>query len=443
MSKQAHSTPARAPEARTQDRGVRWFGFFIIFFMFGGLGGWSAYAMIDSAAVAPGVVTVESYRQAVQHLEGGIVREILVREGDMVQAGDLVARLDDTQFSSQLESVRSELGALLALEARLLAERDRLDEIVFPSKLLSQTIQDPRLDEFMITQRQVFEARNADLEGRIGVMEQRIKQLEEQVKGYDDQDATFVQRVALYQDELEGLRTLLKDGLGDKVRLRALERELAEVEGDLVAVRSQRASASLQIDETRLQIEQARREFLREVVTELSEAQQRIFDAQQRERALADRVARTRISAPVSGRVVGLDVHSVGAVLGQGERLMDIVPDNEGLVIDAQVMPQDIDKVFPGLEADVRFTAFNFRTTPIVKGRVQTVSADRLIDEQHGYPYFLARVEVSEQERQRLGDLKLLPGMPAEVIIVTGERTVLSYLLRPLTDALARSMRED
>lgn len=422
---------------------MRRFGFLVIFLMFGGLGGWSAYAMIDSGAVAPGVVTVESYRQTVQHLEGGIVREILVREGDMVQAGDLVARLDDTQFSSQLESVRSEFGALLALEARLLAERDRLDEIVFPEFLLTQSAHDSRLKEFMTTQRQVFNARSADLEGRIGVMEQRIEQLAEQVKGLDEQDETFVQRLELYQDELKGLRALLKDGLGDKVRLRALERERAEVAGDLAAVRSQRASASLQINETRLQIEQARREFHSEVVTQLSEAQQRIFDAQQRERALADRVARTRITTPVSGRVVGLDVHSVGAVLGQGERLMDIVPDNDTLVIDAQVMPQDIDKVFPGLEAKVRFTAFNFRSTPTVKGRVLTISADRLIDEQHGYPYFLARIEVSEEERAQLGDLTLLPGMPAEVIVITGERTMFSYLMRPLSDALARSMRED
>ncbi|NKN32887.1 HlyD family type I secretion periplasmic adaptor subunit [Marichromatium bheemlicum] len=440
---QASDSTTPAPQASIQDQRVRWFGIAVILVMFGGFGSWSAMAMLDSAAVAPGVVTVESYRQAVQHLEGGIVSELLVREGDLVEAGDLLVRLDDTQFSSQLEAVRSELGALLALEARLQAERDRNDEIAFPEELIEQAEHDPRLQGFMETQHQVFVARRADLDGRVGVMEQRIEQLREQVKGFIEQEEKFEKRMVLYEDELEGLRGLYEDGMGDKVRMLALERDQAEVEGDLAAVRSQRASATLQIDETQLQIDQAWREFLRDVVTELSSAQERLFDAQQRHRALADRVRRTQVRAPVSGKVVGLQVHTVGAVISPGERVMDIVPDNDLLVIDAQVSPQDIDKVFPGLEAQVRFTAFNFRTTPTLTGQVVTISGDRLIDEQNGHPYFLARIEIPEDQSQRLGDLKLLPGMPAEAMIVTGERTFLDYLLRPLKDALARSMREE
>ncbi len=433
----------QAPVVRMQDRGIRWFGYFVILLMFGGLGGWSAYAMIDSAAVAPGVVTVESYRQAVQHLEGGIVSDLTVREGDLVEAGDLVARLDETQFSAQLEAVRSELGGLLALEARLEAERDGRAEIVFPPELMDRAAADSRLGEFMDTQRQVFQARGADLEARIALLNQGIEELRDQIRGYDDQEATFVRRTELYEDELQGLRDLFEQGMGDKVRMRALERDLAEVQGDLAAVRSERSRARLQIDETALQIAQVQHEYHREVVTELSSVQERLFDAQERRRGLEDRVERTWLRAPASGRVVDLDVHTVGAVLSPGGRLMDIVPADVELVIDAQVAPEDIDKVFPGLEARIRLTAFNFRSTPTIFGRVETVSADRLIDDQAGHAYYLARIQVSDEELGRLNGLELLPGMPAEVLIVTGERTLLDYLLRPLTDGLARSLRGD
>jgi len=432
----------KAPEASSHDRSVRLFGFAIVFVLLGGFGVWATFAMIDSAAVAHGVVTVESYRQTVQHLEGGIVKELYVEEGDMVKAGDPLARLDDTQFSSQLESARVELGGLRALEARLRAERDKESEVAFPASLLSQAKDDSRLQEFIATQNAVFEARRADLEGRIAVFDQRIAERNEQIKGFEEREAKFQHRIDLYQDELKGLQSLFEDGMGDKVRMRALERELAEVEGDLVAVRTQRTSAQQQIDETKLQIDQARREFQRDVVTELSQVQERLFNAEERERGLADRVERTKITAPVSGRVVGLEVHTVGAVLSPGARLLDIVPDQETLVVDAQVTPQSVDKVFPGLNAIIRFTALNSRSTPRVNGRVKTVSADRLVDQQRGYPYYLARIEIPEDQMARLKGQTVLPGMPAEVMIVTGERTMLDYLIRPLKDAFARSMRE-
>jgi epimerase transport system membrane fusion protein len=302
---------------------------------------------------------------------------------------------------------------------------------------------DSRLEEFMHTQRQIFSARRADLEGRIDVLEQRIVQLEEQIRGLDDQEQKFRRRIELYQDELSGLQSLFDDRMGDKVRMRAMERELAEVEGDMSVILTERARAKLQIEETRLQVEQAKREFLRDVVTEYGAVHERLFDAEERERGLADRVARTRVLAPATGRVMDLDVHNVGAVIGGGDRLMDIVPEDAMLVVDAQVAPQAIDKVYPGLKASVRFTALNTRITPTVDGRVKTVSADRLEDPQTGMPYYLARIEIPEDQIDRLEGQPLVPGMPVDVMIVTGERTVLEYLARPLTDALARSMRED
>jgi epimerase transport system membrane fusion protein len=295
----------------------------------------------------------------------------------------------------------------------------------------------------MTTQRQIFSARRADLEGRIDLLQQRSAQLHEQILGLDDQEDKFRRRIDLYNEELTGLRSLFDGGMGDKVRMRAMERELAEVEGDMAAALAERARAKLQIEETTLQIGQARREFLRDVVTELGSVQERLFDAEERERGLADRVARTRVLAPATGRVVDLDVHNVGAVIGPGDRLMDIVPEDELLVVDARVSPQSIDKVYPGLSASVRFTALNTRITPTVDGRVKTVSADRLVDQQTGMPYYLARIEIPDDQIVRLEGQPLVPGMPADVMIVTGERTVLQYLLRPLSDALARSMRED
>jgi epimerase transport system membrane fusion protein len=432
----------RAPEAAKDDRGLRWLGYALTFVLLFGVAGWAGSAKINAAAVANGVVTVESYRQAVQHLEGGIIRALLVREGDLVEAGQPVAKLDDTNFSSQLDAVRSELGAAQAIASRLEAERDGASQVSFPDSLLKQAESDPRLEELMAAERAVFEERRLDLQGQLGVLAQQILSLRKQIEGLDEREALFLQRVALYEEELAGLRALFADGLGDKVRLRALERELVEVQGDLSNARTQRTQAKVRIDEIQLEMKQLQQTFRKEVVSQLSDVRQRVFEAQQRRRRLEDQVRRTTIKAPVSGRVVGLAVHTVGAVLAPGDKLMDIVPESEELVIDAEVSPDDIDKVHAGLDADVRFTGLNFRTTPVVHGRVTTVSADRL-ENGDGQPYFLARIKVPEEQRMLLGSQPIVPGMSANVYIITGERTALNYVMRPLTDALASSMRED
>ncbi|WP_201217681.1 HlyD family type I secretion periplasmic adaptor subunit [Halochromatium roseum] len=440
--KMTENTLPRAPEALKSDRGLRWFGYALSFFLLFGVVGWAGSAKIDGAAVARGVVTVESYRQAVQHLEGGIIRKLLVREGDLVAAGEPVALLDDTQFASQLDAVRSELGAAQAIEARLKAERDGNEQVAFSGSLLELAKADPRLDDLMAAESAVFEERRLDLQGKINVLKQRILSLRKEIEGLEEREVLFEERIALYGEELTGLRSLFADGLGDKVRLRLLERELAEVRGDLSTVRTQRTQAELSIEETQLEIQQAQQSFRTDVVSQLSEVRQRIFDAQQRQRRLTDQVQRTTIEAPVGGRVVGLEVHTVGAVLAPGDKLMDIIPETERLVVDAEVNPDDIDKVHAGLEADVRFTALNFRTTPVVRGRVTTVSADRL-ETADGQPYFLARIEVPEEQRLLLDEQPILAGMSADVFIITGERTALNYVMRPLTDALAASMRGD
>ena len=432
-----------SPKAPTEDKGVRFAGYLVIFLLFGVLGTWSSVALLDSAAVASGTVTLESYRKTVQHLEGGIVKQVNVKEGDEVTVGDVVAQLDDTQARAQLEIVRSQLIAYRLNEARLLAERDGTSEVAFPQDLLELAKTDPKVDELLQGQIKSFDARLGDLNSRVKLLDEKISQLNQQIRDSDAQEKILLRRIDLFSDELNGLRSLLDKGLGDKVRLRALERDKAEVEGILSDVRARRSQAKLQISEAKLQITQTRQEFVKNVVAELNETQVKIGDSQERERALADTLRRTEVLAPVSGRVVALDVHTEGAVLPPGGKIMDIVPQAETLLVDAHVSPADVDKVVPGLVSRVRFTAFNQRTTPTVLGKVLSISADRLTDPTTNMPYYLARIQISPEEMATLKGLELIPGMPADVMIVTGERTVLDYMLRPLLDALARSFKEE
>lgn len=431
------------PKAPTEDKGVRFAGYLVIFLLFGVLGTWSSVALLDSAAVASGTVTLESYRKTVQHLEGGIVKQVNVKEGDEVTVGDVVAQLDDTQARAQLEIVRSQLIAYRLNEARLLAERDGTSEVAFPQDLLELAKTDPKVDELLQGQIKSFDARLGDLNSRVKLLDEKISQLNQQIRDSDAQEKILLRRIDLFSDELNGLRSLLDKGLGDKVRLRALERDKAEVEGILSDVRARRSQAKLQISEAKLQITQTRQEFVKNVVAELNETQVKIGDSQERERALADTLRRTEVLAPVSGRVVALDVHTEGAVLPPGGKIMDIVPQAETLLVDAHVSPADVDKVVPGLVSRVRFTAFNQRTTPTALGKVLSISADRLTDPTTNMPYYLARIQISPEEMATLKGLELIPGMPADVMIVTGERTVLDYMLRPLLDALARSFKEE
>ncbi len=426
----------------TDDRRIRWFGFWLVLLLFGVCGGWAAVAQLDSAVVAPALVTVEYYRKTVQHLEGGIVREIAVRDGDVVNVGDVLMRLDDTQARAELEIVLNQFLASRTLEIRLMAERDQADAIKVPDDL-KPYMNDPRAVELFNAQKRLFEARRNAVRGEIAVLEQRIGQLQERIRGLEDLSKSTQKRIALYNDEIVDLRKLFERGLGDKMRLRMLERDAAEMEGNLAEQKASMASSRIQIGETQLQIAQIKKQFLTDVVAELRNTQTQTFDLQERMRALRDKLARTEIRAPSHGSVVGLVVHTEGAVIGPGTPLLEIVPKDENLVIEAQLQPTDVDKVRVGQSADVRFVAFSQRTTPVVTGQVVNVSADRLVDRATNMPYFLTRILVPEEEMKALKGLDLVPGMPAEVIIKTGKRTLLDYLMRPLTDGLARAFRED
>jgi len=427
-------------ELEVSDRKPRLIGLLILFVTFGMFGTWAAVAPLDSAALAPGVVTVKTYRKTVQHLEGGIVKEIRVRDGDQVEAGEVLLVLDDTQSQAELGIVQGQLIAAMAQEARLQAERDGLEEIVFPD---SFDRQDPRVEEAVLSESQVFRARMNSHYGEIGVLEQRVTQIDEQIKGLKAVNRSKQELMKSYREEIADLTELLSDGYVDKQRLRELERQVSELEGAMADNRSRIAQAEMQSGETELQILQLKKDFHTEVVNQLSEVQSELFDLRERQRALTDRVERTVIRAPEAGMVLSMTVHTVGGVVRSGEPILDIVPAASDLVVEAQVSPIDIDRVSAGKLADIRFSAFKSATTPVIEGRVEHISADRLTNEETGMPYYLARVELTEEGREKLGSLLLVPGMPAEVLINTGERTLLEYLVQPATNAFARSFIED
>ncbi len=426
----------------TSDRPERIAGLLVLLLAFGGFGLWATFAPLDGAAVAPGVVAVESARKTIQHLDGGTVSEILVREGDRVAAGDIIIRLDDTQASAQLEIARGQYLSLRTQEARLVAERDDLPDIAFPDELLTAK-DDPRIREAITGEERVFDARRKSLIGEQAVLKQRSEQLQEQIRGLTALADSKTKRINLYQEEIEGLHKLFEKGLGDKSRLREWERLSAELQGERGEHQSAIASAQVQIGETEIQAAQLKRRFTSEVVTELRDVETKLADLRERIRALQQTLERTVVKAPVAGAVVGTSVHTIGGVIRPGEKILDIVPENESFIVEAQVQPVDIDRVSPGLEADLHMSAFNTRTTPVIPGKVLTVSADRLVDQATNRPYYLARIQVTPEGMDKLKGRTLQAGMPVDAMIKTGERTFFDYLIRPITDRLAHAFREE
>ncbi len=423
----------------TSDRKPRTIGMLIVFVAFGLFGTWSVVAPLGSAALAPGVVTVQTYRKTVQHLEGGIVKELHARDGDVVKAGDPLIVLDDTQVRAEYGMITSQLIAAQAMEARLRAERDDLSQIDFSGMLESNS---QRAREAREGETQVFNARRGSRLGEVSVLEKRISQLHEQIRGLESMISTKRSLEKSYQDEIGELTELLAEGFVDKQRLLDQQRRLDMLRTEIADHGSQITKTKLQISETELQIVQLNKDFNSDVVAQLAETQTRVFDLQERLSALEERLRRIVIRAPDDGMIIGMKVHTIGGVVSPATPLLDIVPSVSDLVVEAQVSPVDIDRVSPGKTADIRFSAFG-SATPVMEGIVIHVSGDRLINEQTGMPYYLARVSLTEKGTKTLGSLKLQPGMPAEVLINTGDRTLFQYIMQPITDAVARSLIED
>jgi len=404
-------------------------------------GGWAALAPLKSAAIAPGVVAVESNRKTIKHLEGGIVGEIGVRDGDVVTAGQVLIRLDDTQARVTLERLKGRTVAARALEARLIAERDGSGRIVFPVSL-TENGGDRENAETLAGQLKIFTTRKEAVAAQESILKQQSAQLNEEITGLKGLIAAENTQIKLIRSEIADVQSLVAKGLAKRPRLLALQRQQAEIEGARSRNIASVARAKQQIAETRLRVSELKTQKLNQVVEELRATQTELFDLEERIRSAEDVLVRTRIKAPLDGTIVGLQIHTPGGVVGPGEPLMDLVPSGAGLIIESQVDPNDIDVVHAGLPAQVRLTAFNQRNLSPIDGKVLTVSADRLTDERSGVPYFLARVVLVEDLSKDLA-VALYPGMQAEVMIVTGERTVLDYIFRPLARSLGRAFRED
>ncbi len=415
-------------------------GLTVAFLVFGVFGLWAALAPIEGAAHAPGFVTVKSYKKVVQHLEGGIVADIPVQNGRYVEPGDTLLILDSTQPLAQLEIANAQYLALLASEARLLAERDGLASISYPELLGAYGTTAANEIE---AQNQIFQARKNSLEGSIAVLEQRVDQLHSRVEGLKALRESKLELAVSFADELEDVRKLLGEGFADKNRLRELERNLASLKGEAAELLANISSTEIQIGETQLQILQQDKEFRTEVVSQLGETQSRIKDVRERITALQDVVSRTVVRAPVAGIVTGMQIHTIGGVIAPGTPIAEIVPQSDELVVESRVSIMDIDRVAEGQDATIRFSSFSGQTVPTVEGTVLSISADSILDQQTGMHYYLARVEVSPEGMARLQGVTLVPGMPAEVFIATGSRTMMQYLFKPLSNAVARSFIED
>lgn len=423
-------------------RGPILFGVSLIFIMLGIFGLWSAVAPIDSAAIAAGRVILDSNKKTIDHLEGGIVDEILVHEGMVVKAGDVLIRMDDTAPRARLDLYKGQHVAALATEARLLAERDNKDEVEFPKELLTEKDNDPDVAANVDSQRRLFDARREAVNGKIDVLNQKIHQTEEEINGLGEQIKSADQQMSLLKEEIGDVRHLFKQGNASKQRLLALERTFADIQGEKGERQAMISRAHQTINEAKIEMYNIKTEFLNEVVAELKETQGQLSDLEEQLRAAEDVVRRIEIRAPIGGEVTSLNIHTIGGVVAPGQPIMDIVPSEDKLIVEARIQPQDIDVVRKGLKARVRLTAYKTRNVPPVEGEVVTVSADRIDDERTGESYFNARVAISEEQLEKLEGVELSPGMPAEVLIVTGSRTLVAYLMSPIRDSFNRAFRE-
>jgi HlyD family secretion protein len=403
-------------------------------------------ADLAGAVVTHGELVVETSAKQVQHLTGGVVSAIRVKDGQRVRAGEVVLSLDDTQARASLAVVSQSLDELQGRRARLEAERDGAAAIVFPAILVDRGSAGPEVERILTGERTLFEARQAARLGQKGQLAQRIIQLNQDIEGLDAQQDSKAREIALVRNELVGVEQLQAKKLVPLSRVSALQREAARLEGERGALLSNMAEAKGRVAEVKLQIIQIDQDLRTEVMRDLRETEARIEELSQRQVAARDQLMRVEIRSPQDGVVNGLAIHTVGGVVTPGETLMQIVPAHDRLVVDARVAPQDVDQISPGQVAIVRLSAFNQRTTPELFGTVATVSADLMRSQPAAngmqQTYYLSRIELAATELERLKGLKLIPGMPAEVHFQTGSRSALSYMLRPLTDQFGRAFRE-
>jgi HlyD family secretion protein len=413
----------------------------------GGVGDWASTTEIAGAVIASGSVVVESNVKKVQHLNGGIVGEILVKEGSEVEADQVLLRLDDTLTRATLGVVQSQLDLYVAREARLLAERDGLANIVSTADSVASPKREVA-EAAIVEERRLFQSRRDGLEGQRAQLRERIAQTGEEIRGLAAQQQSKDREIDYVGEELSSVAELYNKNLVSLARLKQLQRDQARLQGESGQLIAEIARSRGKIAETELQILQLDQDFRTDVLKDLRETQAKVAELQERANAAADELKHTDIRAPQAGIVYQLQIHTIGGVIGKGETVMQIAPRADPLIVEAKLAPQDIDQVEVGAEVRIRVDAGNRRTTPDLGGKVTVVSPDLTHDQSstpRGVPsqqYYLARVAVSESDIKAVGDLQLVPGMPVEVYIRTQDRTPLDYLLKPLHEQIARTFRE-
>ncbi|RYC10378.1 HlyD family type I secretion periplasmic adaptor subunit [Ciceribacter ferrooxidans] len=407
-----------------------------------GIGGWAATSKLAGAVVAPGMVVVEGNVKLVQHRSGGIVGEIRVKNGSRVAAGDLLIRLDATITRANLAVITKQIDQLTARRMRLAAERDEAAEVTVPDELKAR-LSEPEVADYVNAEEALFKARKRTIEGQKAQLRERIDQIRQESEGLVARRAAKDDELKLIEEELAGVVTLHEKQLTPFSQVAALQRVKAQLAGERGQLTSEIARAATRITETELQILQLDQDRRAEVLTELRDIENKLAELAEQRVAALDELKRVDILAPQAGLVHELAVHTIGGVIAPGETIMQIVPVNDTLVVEARVRPADIDQLHAGQQAVLRFSAFSQRTTPEIFGTVETIGANLSASKETGETWYTVRIDMSREEIAKLGNLVLQSGMPVEAFIETGERTALSYLTKPLADQIARAMRED
>jgi HlyD family type I secretion membrane fusion protein len=416
-------------------------GFAVVALGLLGLGAWMVLAPLSGAVIAPGFVKVDMNRKVVQHQEGGIVKQVAVRDGERVQQGQTLLVIDDVRLDATLDLLRTQHDGERAKAARLEAERAMLEEVRFPVDMVDRA-EEPKVVELIQRETALFRARREALESQVAVLRKQFRQTEEEAQALAGQIAAERRALKSQKAELGLNEQLASKGFVQKTRLMTLERAVAEYEARWEEHRAELAKTRQRASELELRVLAQRNSYVQSATDELKEASTRLFDLEERLRPSKDASDRQRIAAPIAGEVVGLRVFSPGAVVGPREVLMEIVPEDKTLIVEARIRPEDINHVRAGSAAEVRLTAYQQRTTPLVAGSVNYVSADRMVDAQTSAPYYVVHVDVSADALAFAGNLRMQAGMPAEVYIRTDSRTAFDYMLAPLTAYLRRGMRE-
>jgi HlyD family secretion protein len=433
-------------------RGPLLAGALVMAVFLGGFGLWAAFAPLESAAVAPGVVEVESSRKTIQQslpfLEGAIISQILVKDGDHVTSGQPLVELDDTKARTTYASLESQLLDASARQTRLIAERDGLDEIAFPPPMLERADQDPAAAQILAGQREIFAAHRNLLNSKIATIRHRIDQSNDEIQGLRAQDASVQTKLGLIHSEVDDMRQLVDRGLERRSRLSQLQRDQADIDGRRGEIAAQIDRAQQAVAESQVSILSLWYDSANEIAKDLRDTEGKVNDLQEQVRANADVLARVVVRAPEAGIVTNLRIHTTGGVVRPGDALMDLVPSSDRMIISAKVRPEDMDLVRTGLPALVRLLPYKQRRTPPVDGTVTYISADRLVDDRPeggqpaGQPYFMAKIGIDEAALKDMPGVELVPGMPAEVMIKTGKTTVALYALSPIIDSFDRAFRE-